>query len=183
MDDTDFLRLIAILRLAVPYTGMILTAREPVAVRKEAMRYGVSQIDGGTKPGTRAVTSRSKNALQNLNREHFEINDPRSLNEIIDELHGRWATMPLCTGCYRVGRTGQHFMQFSVPGFIKRYCRSNATPYSFRNISCIMPLEEHGTKRLERYRNNLSRMEDKKVENEVRRRLERIRNGERDLFF
>ncbi|MDZ7796495.1 MAG: hypothetical protein U5N56_05390 [Candidatus Marinimicrobia bacterium] len=79
----DFLHLIAVIRLAVPYTGMILTAREPLAVRKEAMRYGVSQTAA---PSLSRLPSQNKNAMQNLNREQFEINDPRSLNEIIDEL-------------------------------------------------------------------------------------------------
>ncbi len=181
VDDADFLRLIAILRLAVPYTGMILTAREPVAVRKEAMRYGVSQIDGGTKLELGSY-SRSKNALQNLNREQFEINDPRSLNEIIDELLEDGYLPSFCTGCYRVGRTGEHFMEFSVPGFIKRYCTPNAMLTLSEYLLDYAP-EDTAQKGWKVIENNLAGIEDKKVGKEVRRRLERIRNGERDLFF
>src|SRR6056297_2744187 len=85
VNDDDFTRLIAILRLAVPYTGLILTARESVNVRREVMQFGVSQIDGGTKLELGSYHN-SINDDQNLNREQFTINDSRSLGEIIDEL-------------------------------------------------------------------------------------------------
>ena len=181
VSDEDFLRLIAIIRLAVPYTGMILTAREPVAVRKEAMSFGVSQIDGGTKLELGSY-SQSKNALQNLNREQFEINDPRSLNEIIDELLEDGYLPSFCTGCYRVGRTGEHFMEFSVPGFIKRYCTPNAILTLSEYLLDYAPrgTAEKGWSVIE---NNLREMRDPKIEAETRKRIERIRNGERDLFF
>ena len=83
--DDDFKKLVAILRLAVPYTGLILTAREAPDVRREVMQYGVSQIDGGTKLELGSYSD-SKNEEQNLNREQFKISDPRSLAEVIDEL-------------------------------------------------------------------------------------------------
>lgn len=181
VSDADFLHLIAVIRLAVPYTGMILTAREPLAVRKEAMRYGVSQIDGGTKLELGSY-SKSRNAMQNLNREQFEINDPRSLNEIIDELLSDGYLPSFCTGCYRVGRTGEHFMEFSVPGFIKRYCTPNAILTLSEYLLDYAPDDtaQRGWKVIE---NNLSDMKDKKVVEETRRRIARIKNGERDLFF
>ena len=84
-DNNDFKKLVAILRLAVPYTGLILTAREAPDVRHEVLRYGVSQIDGGTKLELGSY-SESRNEVQNLNREQFKINDSRSLSEVIDEL-------------------------------------------------------------------------------------------------
>ena len=68
----------------------------------------------------------SKNEHQDLNKEQFEINDNRSLGEIIDELIDHNYIPSFCTACYRLGRTGEHFMEFSVPGFIKRYCTPNA---------------------------------------------------------
>ncbi|HRW63029.1 MAG TPA: [FeFe] hydrogenase H-cluster radical SAM maturase HydG, partial [Bacteroidales bacterium] len=125
VSDEDFVKLVAILRLAVPYTGMILTARESVQVRREVMQFGVSQIDGGTKLELGSY-SESKNEEQNLNREQFVINDNRSLAEIIDELIETGYLPSFCTACYRLGRTGEHFMEFSVPGFIKRFCTPNA---------------------------------------------------------
>jgi 2-iminoacetate synthase len=181
VSDPDFIRLIAILRLAVPYTGMILTAREPVAVREAAMSFGVSQIDGGTKLELGSYSD-SKNELQNLNREQFEINDPRSLNEIIDELLEQGYLPSFCTGCYRVGRTGEHFMEFSVPGFIKRYCTPNAILTLSEYLLDYAPdsTAQKGWKVIE---NNLGSMEDPVVEEETRKRVARIKNGERDLFF
>ncbi|HOW39732.1 MAG TPA: [FeFe] hydrogenase H-cluster radical SAM maturase HydG, partial [Bacteroidales bacterium] len=123
--DDDFKKLVAILRLAVPYTGLILTAREAPDVRREVMQYGVSQIDGGTKLELGSYSD-TKNENQNLNREQFKINDSRSLADVIDELLDNDYIPSFCTSCYRMGRTGEHFMEFSVPGFIKRFCTPNA---------------------------------------------------------
>ena len=123
--DADFAKLVAILRLAVPYTGLILTAREAPEIRKEVLQYGVSQIDGGTKLELGSYSD-SKNEEQNLNREQFRINDDRSLSDVIDELLTNDYLPSFCTSCYRMGRTGEHFMEFSVPGFIKRFCTPNA---------------------------------------------------------
>ena len=181
VSDADFIRLIAILRLAVPYTGMILTAREPVRIREAAMSFGVSQIDGGTKLELGSY-SESKNEIQNLNREQFEINDSRSLNEIIDELLEKGYLPSFCTGCYRVGRTGEHFMEFSVPGFIKRYCTPNAI-LTLSEYLLDYATESTSAKGWKVIEENLNKMQDPAVEKETRLRLTRIRNGERDLFF
>jgi 2-iminoacetate synthase len=81
--------------------------------------------DGGTKLELGGYSA-SKNAEQNLNREQFKINDERSLADVIDELIDNDYIPSFCTACYRLGRTGEHFMEFSVPGFIKRYCTPNA---------------------------------------------------------
>lgn len=181
VSDEDFVRLIAILRLAVPYTGMILTAREPVAIRQEALTFGVSQIDGGTKLEIGAYAEKEKGS-QNLNREQFEINDSRSLSEIIDELLDQGYLPSFCTGCYRVGRTGEHFMEFSVPGFIKRYCTPNAILTLSEYLMDYAP-EATAKKGWDVIETNLVKMEDKLTEKETRARLERIKAGERDLFF
>ncbi|NBC82775.1 MAG: [FeFe] hydrogenase H-cluster radical SAM maturase HydG, partial [Bacteroidetes bacterium] len=116
VSDEEFTRLVAIIRLAVPYTGLILTARENAAIRKEVLQFGVSQIDGGTK----IELGSYKDAMareQDLKREQFRIGDNRSLNEVIDELLDGNYMPSFCTACYRKGRTGEHFMEFSVPGF------------------------------------------------------------------
>ena len=125
VSDEDFTRLVAILRLAVPYTGLILTAREPASVRDEIMQFGVSQIDGGTNIEMGGYSRRKKGDEQQIDEEQFQINDNRSLNEIMDELIHQGYIPSFCTACYRLGRTGEHFMEFSVPGFIKRYCQPN----------------------------------------------------------
>lgn len=178
--DEDFTKLIAILRLAVPYTGLILTAREAPAVRREVMKYGVSQIDGGTKLELGSYAE-SKNEEQNLNREQFRINDSRSLDEIIDELLTDNYIPSFCTSCYRMGRTGEHFMEFSVPGFIKRFCTPNAI-LTLSEYICDYAKDgvaEKGWKAIEK---SLSGLEPS-VMQKTKEKLERIKAGERDLYF
>jgi 2-iminoacetate synthase len=181
VNDDDFARLIAILRLAVPYTGLILTARENPALRREVMEFGVSQIDGGTKLELGSY-SESVNEEQDLNREQFKINDSRSLNEIVDELVTDNYLPSFCTACYRKGRTGEHFMEFSVPGFIKRFCTPNAILTFAEYLEDYAP--EH-TRRTgwENIEQNIKTMDDPAFVAELRNRIERIKNGERDLYF
>ena len=179
--DDELSRLIAILRLAVPYTGLILTARENPKLRREVMEFGVSQIDGGTKLEL-GTYSDNINEGQDLNKEQFMINDSRSLNEIIDELIDGGFLPSFCTACYRLGRTGEHFMEFSVPGFIKRYCGPNAI-LTFTEYLMDYAPEETQKRGWEAIEINLQKGVDKKQVDEVRKRVERIKNGERDLYF
>jgi len=180
VSDEDFSRLVAILRLAVPYTGMILTAREPAALRNELIQYGVSQIDGGTKIeiGSYAETQNTK---QDLNRGQFRIGDDRSLNEVIEELLSQDMIPSFCTACYRLGRTGEHFMEFSVPGFIKRYCTPNAILTLTEYLVDYAPktTAEKGWKVIEE---NILTL-DETMQKQVRERIEKIKGGERDLYF
>jgi 2-iminoacetate synthase len=183
VSDEDFTKLVAILRLAVPYTGMILTAREPKAIRKEVLHYGVSQIDGGTKIELGEYTkNKDDNHDQNLNREQFKINDDRSLGEVIDELLDDCYLPSFCTACYRLGRTGEHFMEFSVPGFIKRYCSANAilTLAEYIMDYAKPSTAEKGWKVIEK---NLIDLEKFQKVDEIKERIERIKQGERDLYF
>jgi 2-iminoacetate synthase len=182
VSDEEFVRLVAILRLAVPYTGMILTAREPAAVRREVMRFGVSQIDGGTKIELGSYAGKQHD--QDLDKEQFQINDTRSLNEIIDELLGQNYLPSFCTACYRLGRTGEHFMEFSVPGFIKRFCSPNAIITLAEYLEDYAP-EETKKKGWEVIEKNIKELEEGKkgYVHQVRERVEKIRQGERDLYF
>ena len=177
----DFVKLVAILRLAVPYTGMILTARENAAVRDEVISFGVSQIDGGTKLELGSYSA-SVNEEQDLNREQFAINDNRSLNEIINDLLEKDYLPSFCTACYRRGRTGEHFMEFSVPGFIKRYCTPNAILTLAEYISDYAPGDtaHKGWQIIEK---NIETLESEKSKEEIRERIEKIKQGQRDLYF
>ncbi len=182
VSDEDFTRLVAILRLAVPYTGLILTAREPAAIRTEIMRFGVSQIDGGTKLELGAY-SQSLNEKQNLNKEQFAINDNRSLNEIIDELLRDGFLPSFCTACYRKGRTGEHFMEFSVPGFIKRFCTPNAmlTLAEYLCDYASPDVQKTGWGQIE---SELSSLETSGYPtDDLKTRIEKIKNGSRDLYY
>lgn len=179
--DEDFVKLVAILRLAVPYTGMILTARESVAIRREVMQFGVSQIDGGTKLELGSY-SHSLNEKQDLKKEQFMINDSRSLAEIVEELVEHDYIPSFCTACYRLGRTGEHFMEFSVPGFIKRYCTPNALlTLSEYLVDYAKPeVAQKGWKLIDK---ELAQLDGHQSAEEVKSRIERIKQGERDLYF
>ncbi len=179
VSDSDFSRLVAILRLAVPYTGMILTAREPAKLRDELLQFGVSQIDGGTRIELGGYADKEKR--HDLNKGQFLIHDDRSLNEIIEELLAQDMLPSFCTACYRLGRTGEHFMEFSVPGFIKRFCTPNAMLTLAEYLVDYAPAETalKGWEVVERNMQQLNEM----VGDEVRDRIERIKQGERDLYF
>lgn len=181
VSDDEFVRLIAILRLAVPYTGMILTARESVRVRREVMEFGVSQIDGGTKLELGSYHE-SQNEEQNLNKEQFAINDNRSLAEIIDELVENEYLPSFCTACYRLGRTGEHFMEFSVPGFIKRFCTPNAI-LTLSEYLVDYATSETAEKAWKVINKEINGLDSEKVAGQVRERIEKIKQGERDLYF
>ncbi|VBB45828.1 Iron-only hydrogenase maturation rSAM protein HydG [uncultured Paludibacter sp.] len=179
VSDENFAKLVAILRLAVPYTGMILTAREPATLRNELIQYGVSQIDGGTKIELGSYVEKEKN--HDLNKGQFRINDDRSLNEIIDELIEQGMLPSFCTSCYRAGRTGEHFMEFSVPGFIKRYCTPNAILTLAEYLEDYAPQHtaEKGWNVIEK---NILTL-DEKMQQSVRERIKKVKQGERDLYY
>ena len=122
VSDDEFKRLVAILRLAIPYTGMILTARETPEIRREVMEFGVSQIDAGTRIDLGGYTNHMK---QEMNKEQFHIGDSRTMDEIVRELLNTGYIPSFCTSCYRAGRTGEQFMEFAIPGFIEKFCTPN----------------------------------------------------------
>jgi len=181
VSEEEFVRLIAILRLAVPYTGMILTARESRHVRNEVLQFGCSQIDAGTKIELGAYAEEFNNA-QNLDKEQFQISDDRSLSEIIEELLEGDFLPSFCTACYRKRRTGEHFMEFSVPGFIKRYCTPNAilTLAEYLMDYASETIKEKGWAVIAK---NLEDLNDFRRKEELLNRIERIKSGERDLYF
>jgi 2-iminoacetate synthase len=181
INDNDFTKLIAILRLSVPYTGMILTAREPAALRNEIIQYGVSQIDGGTKIELGGYSEKN-NTEENINRGQFRINDSRSLNEIINELLEQDMIPSFCTACYRLGRTGEHFMEFSVPGYIKQYCLPNAILTLSEYLVDYAP-ENTANKGWEVINKNIKTIDDEKIKISILEKIEKIKSGKRDLYY
>lgn len=176
MSEEDFIRMVAILRIAVPYTGLILTAREDEDVRDEVIKYGVSQIDGGTN-----INIGGYSKPETKNKDQFKINDDRSLASVIDKLIEGAYIPSFCTACYVKGRTGEHFMEFSVPGFIKNICSPNAmlTLAEYLEDYGSPSTKEKGYKLIEQEVNAL----DEKRREECKARIERIKNGERNLLF
>ena len=121
VSDEDFLKLVAILRLAVPYTGLIMSTRENAAIRGLTLELGVSQISAGsrTNPGGYKEDSQFEAA-------QFQLGDHRSLAEVVKDLGDHGFIPSFCTGCYRLGRTGKDFMDLAKPGLIKAKCAPNA---------------------------------------------------------
>jgi len=122
VDDTDFRKIVAILRLAVPYTGIIMSTRETPKMRRETFALGVSQISAGsrTNPGGYAEGHDIKDEAQ------FSLGDHRPLDEVIYDITNLGYIPSFCTGCYRLGRTGADFMDLARPGLIKEHCDPNA---------------------------------------------------------
>ena len=121
VNDGDFLKLIAILRLAVPYTGIILSTRETPEVRRAGFALGVSQISAGSR-----TTPGGYGDEDNENSGQFSLGDHRSLDEVIRDIAQLGYIPSFCTACYRLGRTGRDFMDLARPGAIKAHCDPNA---------------------------------------------------------
>jgi 2-iminoacetate synthase len=122
VSDLDFRKLVAILRLTVPYTGIIMSTRESAGLRRETFALGVSQISAGsrTNPGGYADGADEAGAGQ------FCLGDHRSLDEVIRDVAELGYVPSFCTACYRLGRTGADFMDLAKPGAIKQHCDPNA---------------------------------------------------------
>jgi len=180
VSDDEFKRLIAILRLAVPYTGLILTAREQPALRREVMAFGVSQIDAGSRIEIGGYTEAGD--AQCMEREQFELGDIRPLDTVMRQLMEDGYMPSFCTACYRLGRTGEHFMEFAIPGFIKRFCTPNALTTLTEYLTDYASPETRaaGARLIEA---EMAKIPDPAARAEVAARLEAIRSSDqRDLY-
>lgn len=179
VSDEDFKHLVATIRLSVPYTGMILTAREPIAVRNEVLRYGVSQIDAGSSIGVGDYSNKDEVSKK---KSQFVLGDTRSLDEVIYELAEHGYIPSFCTSCYRAGRTGEHFMEFAIPGFVKRFCTPNALLtfaeylYDFSSQKTL----ESGLRLIDR---ELAEIQDETMRQSVTEKLAEMKAGRRDLYY
>jgi len=120
VSDIDFRKIVAILRLAVPYTGIIMSTRETAKMRRETFALGVSQISAGSKTNPGGYEEEDKVSGQ------FSLGDHRGLDEVIRDVASMGYIPSFCTACYRLGRTGQDFMDLAKPGDIRLHCGPNA---------------------------------------------------------
>jgi 2-iminoacetate synthase len=123
IDDDTFAKLVACIRLAVPYTGMIISTRESKECRERVIHYGVSQISGGSRT---SVGGYCEPEPQDESSEQFDVSDKRTLNEIVKWLMENDYIPSFCTACYREGRTGDRFMSLCKSGQIQNCCHPNA---------------------------------------------------------
>ena len=174
VSDLDFKKIIAILRLAVPYTGLILSTRESAEIRRECYALGVSQISAGSRTNPGGYSAGESTAGQ------FQLGDHRSLDEVVHELSTMGFIPSFCTACYRLGRTGQDFMDLAKPGLIKLKCDPNAVTtfqeylidYASESARC------DGEKAIDCELSGMSAKARKTSE----RMLARIRDGRRDVY-
>jgi len=181
VSDENFKRLVAILRLSVPYTGLILTARESPEVRRDVLAFGVSQIDAGSRIELGGYTEFGD--TQVMQREQFELGDIRPLDEVLRELLVGGYTPSFCTACYRLGRTGEQFMEFAIPGFIQNLCTPNALTTLLEYLIDYASPETRtlGQSLIER---ELAKLPESQRKRQLLDRLDRIRRrDERDLPF
>lgn len=173
--DKDFKKIVAVLRLAVPYTGIILTTRERAEFRPEVLELGVSQMSAGSKTNPGGYH-------EEKSTEQFQIGDHRSLDEVIRELSETGYLPSFCTSCYRLGRVGKDFMDLAKPGLIQKFCQPNAllTFKEYLEDYASEATKQAGMKCIE---NHLSEINDEKLKHSINQKLERINSGERDIYI
>ncbi len=177
--DRDFLRLVAILRLAVPYTGIILSTRENPEIRRAAFEVGVSQLSASsrTNPGGYTEAAEGKHAGS-----QFSLGDHRSLDEVVADVMNHGFLPSFCTACYRRGRTGADFMDLAKPGLIKEFCQPNAI------LTVKEYLEDYATPATralgeELIASSLAAFENESLRCNVCDKLVKIEGGERDFYL
>jgi 2-iminoacetate synthase len=183
VSDSDIKRVIAILRLAVPYAGLILTSGEDAGLRREVMSLGVSQIDAGSWLEVGGYTEFGDSPGQHLDRAQFKLGDVRPVDEVVRALLVDGYIPSFCTACYRLGRTGEHFMEFAAPGFIRRFCTPNAMTTLMEYVVDHASPETRaaGEKMI---REEVAKIESDSLKKELLSRLDRIRTtDDRDLPF
>ena len=177
VSDADFRLLVGVLRLTLPYTGIILSTRESRTMRDDLFRYGVSQASAGsrTTPGGYGDES------EGFTHSQFSLADHRTLHEVVSDMVNAGFVPSFCTGCYRKGRTGADFMDLAKPGLIKSFCLPNGLS-SFAEY-----LEDYGDKSLQESGYKLiGKIAAETVNPILRERIEtgvaRIREGGRDIY-
>ena len=177
VSDEIFKRIVAVIRIAVPYTGMIISTRESPRCREQVLELGISQISGGSRTSVGGyVQEEEENSAQ------FDVSDTRSLDEVVGWLLKLGYVPSFCTACYREGRTGDRFMSLVKSGQIANCCQPNA----------LMTLKEY----LEDYaspetkalgeaviQKELAHIGSEKVRQIVIRNLKEIEEGKRDFRF
>lgn len=178
--DDVFLKVVALIRLSVPYTGMIMSTRESARIRTEALKLGVSQISGGSRTSVGGYTIKDITKIENTAQ--FDTSDRRSLDEVVHWLLDNHYLPSFCTACYRAGRTGDRFMEFAKDGSIARYCQANAV-MTMKEYLCdyASPATKEAGERV--IANEIPKICHEKMRIACEKRIIRIEEGERDFRF
>ena len=179
ISDEIFSKIVAVIRIAVPYTGMIISTRESQESRKKVLELGISQISGGSRT---SVGGYAETELPENNSAQFDVSDTRTLDEVVNWLLELGYIPSFCTACYREGRTGDRFMSLCKSGQIQNCCHPNA----------LMTLKEYledyaapGTKEIgeKLIQAEIGSIPKEKVQEIVRKNLVEIEKGQRDFRF
>lgn len=177
ISDEMFEKIVAILRIAVPYTGIIVSTRESMNTREKVLKLGVSQISGASSTSVGGYVDKEEE-----NTAQFEVNDTRTLDEVVNWLVELGYIPSFCTACYREGRTGDRFMQLVKSGQIANVCQPNAlmTLKEYLEDYASENTRKNGEKLIMQEVNNIT---NDKVKNIVLQHLEDLHNGKRDFRF
>ncbi|SHI81657.1 [FeFe] hydrogenase H-cluster radical SAM maturase HydG [Clostridium intestinale] len=179
LKDEEFKKLVAILRITVPYTGIILSTREEANFREEVLSVGVSQVSAGSCTGVGGYADENK---IKENTAQFEVSDERSPSEVMRSLCNQGYVPSYCTACYREGRTGERFMALAKSGQIHNVCLPNAL-LTFKEYLIDYADEETKEVGEKAILKNLETIPNEAAKEACLKKLERIENGERDLRF
>ncbi|MDF2987848.1 MAG: iron-only hydrogenase maturation rSAM protein HydG [Eubacterium sp.] len=179
VNDDIFAKIVACIRISVPYTGMIVSTRESKACRERVLHLGVSQISGGSKT---SVGGYSQPEPEDENSAQFDVSDTRTLDEIVKWLMELGYIPSFCTACYREGRTGDRFMTLLKSGQISNCCHANAlmTLKEYMEDYALPRTKEDGDKLIQ---SEIVNIPSDKVRGIVKENLVNIVNGKRDFRF
>ena len=177
--DEIFQKIVAVIRIAVPYTGMIISTRESVACREKVLDLGISQISGGSRT---SVGGYAEEETEEENSAQFDVSDRRTLDEVVNWLLKLGYIPSFCTACYREGRTGDRFMSLVKTGQIANCCHPNAlmTLKEYLEDYASPETKERGLKLIEKELANIERDKTREI---CIRNLQDIENGKRDFRF
>ncbi|OHT02744.1 Fe-hydrogenase assembly protein [Tritrichomonas foetus] len=178
--DEDFKKLVAVVRCAVPYTGMIISTREDKQMRDQLLRLGISQLSAAS--STEVGSYKADGSQTDGKKGQFSLYDHRPLDDVVRDLMNDGYVPSWCTACYRLGRTGEAFMKWAKSGEIHAMCHPNALQ------TLAEYLIDYASPETRKVGWDLISKEMNKITDNARRkqtqtRIDRIKKGERDLYF
>lgn len=179
ISDELFERIVAVIRIAVPYTGMIISTRESKATREKVLKLGVSQISGGSRT---SVGGYAEEEPEEENSAQFDVSDTRTLDQVVNWLLDQGMIPSFCTACYREGRTGDRFMKLVKSGQIANCCQPNAL-MTLKEYLIDYASKDTRQKGEALIREELKRVTSDKIRKKAEENLKEIENGTRDFRF
>ncbi|MCI8558075.1 MAG: [FeFe] hydrogenase H-cluster radical SAM maturase HydG [Lachnospiraceae bacterium] len=179
ISDELFERIVAVIRIAVPYTGMIISTRESKATREKVLKLGVSQISGGSRT---SVGGYAREETEEENSAQFDVSDKRTLDQVVNWLLNQGMIPSFCTACYREGRTGDRFMKLVKSGQIANCCQPNGL-MTLKEYLIDYASEDTRRKGEALIREELKSITSDKIRKRAEQNLKEIENGTRDFRF